>query len=112
MSKKLKLFEDDKFTLTDKFYSLMDILVINQSGSAFQTYLLMGIFYLQIISLFFSKQLKVFIPDDTKSDYALNIIEKIIRVKDLFPSNKYNFQILDIIIFAILILITINYIIN
>ena len=112
MSKKLKLFEDDKFTLTDKFYSLMDILVINQSGSAFQTYLLMGIFYLQIISLFFSKQLKVFIPDDTKLDYALNIIEKIIRVKDLFPSNKYNFQILDIIIFAILILITIHFIIN
>ena len=112
MSKKLKLFEDDEFTFVDKFYTLMDLLVTNQSSSAFQSYLLLGIFYLQIISLSFSKRLNIFDPDDNNSDYILNIIQKIVRIKDLFPSNKYNFQIDVIIIFILLILINIHFFIN
>ena len=74
MSKKLKLFEDDEFTFRDKFYTLMDLLVSNQSSSAFQSYLLLSIFYLQIISLFFIIILKIFYLDNNKSDYILHII--------------------------------------
>ena len=112
MSKKLKLFEEEEFTFKDKFYALMDLLVTNQSSSAFQSYLLLGIFYLQIMSLFFTKRLKVLNPDDNKSDYILNIIEKIIRVKDLIEPTKMNFQIMDIFIFVLLLLVVIHFIIN
>ena len=112
MSKKLKLFEDDEFTFKDKFYSLMDLLVSNQSSSAFQSYLLLGIFYLQIISSFFTKRLKVIDPDNNKSDYILYIIEKMVRIKNLFPSNKFNFQILVIIILVLIILLTAHFFIN
>ena len=112
MSKKLKLFEDDEFTFKDKFYSLMDLLVSNQSSSAFQSYLLLGIFYLQIISSFFTKRLKVLDPDNNKSDYILYIIEKMVRIKNLFPSNKFNFQILVIIILVLIILLTAHFFIN
>ena len=112
MSKKLKLFEDDEFTFKDKFFTLMDLLVTNQTSSIVQSYLLLLIFYLQIISLFFSKRLEIFNPSGTKSDYILNIIEKIIRVKDLFKYNKPDFQILDIIIFILLLILTIHFIIN
>ena len=112
MSKKLKLFEDEEFTFKDKFYSLMDLLVTNQSSSAFQSYLLLGIFYLQIISLFFTARLKVLNPNDNKSDYILNIIEKIIRIKDLLNPTKMNFQIMDIFIFVLVVLVVIHFIIN
>ena len=112
MSKKLKLFEDEEFTFKDKFYSLMDLLVTNQSSSAFQSYLLLGIFYLQIISLFFTSRLKVLNPNDNKSDYILNIIEKIIRIKDLINPTKMNFQIMDIFIFVLVVLVVIHFIIN
>ena len=112
MSKKLKLFEDEDFCFKDKFFHLMDLLVTNQSTSVFQSYLLLGIFYLQIISLSFSKRLEIFDPSNNKSDYILNIIEKMIRIKDLFPANKYNFQILVIIIFILLILLNIHFFIH
>ena len=112
MSKKLKLFEDEEFTFKHKFFTLMDLLVSNQSTTGFQSFLLLGIFYLQIISLFFSERLEIFNPKGTKSDYILNIIEKIIRVKDLFHQTKSTFQILVIIIFILLLLITIHFLIN
>ena len=112
MSKKLKLFEDEEFTFKHKFFTLMDLLVSNQSTTGFHSFLLMGIFYLQIISLFFSERLEILNPHGTKSDYILNIIEKIIRVKDLFHQNKSTFHILVIIIFVILLLITIHFLIN
>ena len=112
MSKKLKLFEDEEFTFRHKFFTLMDLLVSNQSTTGFQSFLLMGIFYLQIISLFFSERLEILNPHGTKSDYILNIIEKIIRVKDLFHQNKSTFHILVIIIFILLLLLTIHFLIN
>ena len=90
----------------------MDLLVSNQSTTGFQSFLLMGIFYLQIISLFFSERLEILNPHGTKSDYILNIIEKIIRVKDLFHQNKSTFHILVIIIFILLLLLTIHFLIN
>ena len=112
MSKKLKLFEEEEFTFRHKFFTLMDLLVSNQSTTGFQSFLLLGIFYLQIISLFFSERLEIFNPDGTKSDYLLNIIEKIIRIKDLFHQKKSTFEILVIIIFILLFLITIHFLFN
>ena len=112
MSKTLKLFEDDEFTFKDKFFALMDLLVTNQSTSAFQSYLLLGIFNLQVLSLFFSEGLHIFEPENAKSDYILNIIEKIIRIKDLFPKKKFIFQILIIVLFILLVLLIIHFLIN
>jgi hypothetical protein len=54
MSKKIKLFEEEELSFKYKFYTLMDLLIGNQADSRVESFLLMGIFYLQIISSFFS----------------------------------------------------------
>ena len=50
MKKEINLFQKDEITFNIKFYTLMDILITNQSETIFESYLLMGIFYIQIIS--------------------------------------------------------------
>ena len=112
MSKKLILFEEEKLYFKNKFYILMDILISNQSNSKFESFLLMTIFYLQIISSFFSEHLDILDPQNAKSDSLLNYIEKIVRVKDLFQNNYTYFQILQVILFTIIIILIIHFIMS
>ena len=112
MSKKLILFEEEKLYFKNKFYILMDILISNQSNSKFEALLLMGIFYSQIISSFFSEHLDILDPQNAKSDSLLNYIEKIVRVKDLFQNNYTYFQILQVILFTIIIILIIHFIMS
>ena len=57
MLKELILFEKDNLTMKKKFYLLMELLISNQASSRTESILFMGIFYLQIISGFFAKQI-------------------------------------------------------
>ena len=112
MSKKLKLYEEEEISFKKKFYILMDSLIANQSDSRFESFLLMTIFYLQIISAFFSEQISVFNPKNTKSDNILNYIEKLIRIKDLLQNDYHYLTILIILIFILIIILIIHFIIS
>ena len=112
MSHKIKLFEEEEYSFKKKFYILMDLLITNQSDSRFESFLLITIFYLQIISSFFSEQLNVFNPKNAKSDKILSYIEKIIRIKDLFQNNSDNFKMFSIILLILIIILIIHFFIS
>ena len=112
MSKKLKLFEEEDFYFEKKFYILMDILISNQSDSRLESFLLIGIFYVQIISLFFSESLNIFNPNNAKSDKLLKYIERIFRIKGFIQSN-YNFLMaMEIILFILIMILIIHFVIS
>ena len=90
MKKEIILYQKDEISFKYKFYILMDLLITNQAESRFESYLLFGIFYFQIISIFFSENVGVFYPQNSKSDKILNFIQKILRLKDLFKNDYYN----------------------
>ena len=92
MPRELKLFLKENLTFEEKFYKLMDILISIQPDSRFETFFFMIINYLQILSLFYAKQIKVFNPENSKTDSVLYIIEKIVRFKDLFRNNYPYFE--------------------
>ena len=112
MSKKIILFNEDELSLKQKFYSMMDLLILNQSNSSFESFLLFIIFYLQIISSFFSENLGVFNPKNAKSDKLLNYIEKIVRIKDLFQSNSNSVKIIGILLFVLKIILIFHFILS
>ena len=110
MKKEILLFQKDELTYKFKFYTLMNLLISNQSESKMESFLLMGIFYIQIISSFFPDEIGVFNSVKSKSDKLLNYIEKIIRVKNLFRNNYKYFRILKFSIFIVFLLIIIHFI--
>ena len=60
MSKEFKLFERESVTFSEKFYILMDLLISNQASSRAECVIFMGIYYLQILTGFFSEQVGIF----------------------------------------------------
>jgi len=103
MSKELQLFLKDELTFKEKFYKFMDILLSEQSNIRPEALIFMGFSYLQTLSLFYAEQINIFNPKNSKSDYILYIIEKIIRVKDLFRNNYIGQNILIYILFIFII---------
>ena len=112
MSKKIKLFEGDEFCFKKKFYLLMDLLISNQSDSRFESFLLFGIFYLQIISSFFAEEIGIFFPKKYKSDNVLYFINKLLRVKDLFIDYYDYFRLFQIILFILIIVLIFHFILS
>lgn len=110
MSKELILFEKDTLTMKRKFYLLMELLISNQTTSRTESILFMGIFYLQLISGFFAKQIEVFDTSST-SDKILNYIEKIVRLKDLFLDNYSAFKLSIYLLFGLVIVFSLFFII-
>ena len=104
MPKELQLFLKDELTFREKFYKLMDLLISNQGNFKFEAIIFMSIYYLQILSLFYSEQVQVFDPKNSKSDLFLSYLEKIIRIKNLL---RNNYKGLNILIYVLLILIII-----
>ena len=86
MSKEFILYESNESNFVTKFYRLMDLLVTNKSSSMIESMILMGIYYLQILSGFFEIQVGVLNVQDSNSDLYLNYISKIVRIKDLVTS--------------------------
>ena len=112
MEKEITLFQKNELNFKSKFYILIDLLITNQSESEFEAILLIGIFHLQIISSFFSEQLRIFDSEKNKSDKILNMIEKILRVKGLFIKDYKNLKIFELIIFFLFILLIIHFILS
>ena len=111
MSKKMKMFEEEELSFKNKFYRLMDLLISNQTNSRTEAFLLLGIFYIQIISSFFSEKVKI-LNIESKSDKIFIYIEKIIRVKNLFKDNYQYFQIISICLFVLVITIISHFFIS
>ena len=111
MSKEMILFSKEDLTFNYKFYYLMNMLITNQSISKMETIIFLSIFYLQIISSFFDKQLKIFDGESSFVDNILNNIKQILRIKDLFRNNYNNFLILEIALFVILIICSLHFLI-
>ena len=81
------LFDKDELTFKHKFYLLMNILIENQPTSKTFCVVLNLIFYIQIISGFFSIQFDVLNKDD-KIDKCLIFLEKILRLKNMLKNEK------------------------
>ena len=111
MSKSLQLFLKDELTFKEKFYKLMDLLISEQNNVKAEAFVFMGFSYLQTLSLFYAEQIKIFDPKNSKSDYILNIIEKIIRVKDLFRNNYFGLNILIYFLFLFTIVFILYFLI-
>ena len=98
MSKKISLFYKEELSFKEKFFFLMDLLITNQTSSKTECIIFFTIFYLQIISGFFSQQIKVFNKEFT-SDKILFSLERILRISDLLINNYSEFKYIIIIIF-------------
>ena len=105
MAKAMSLYISEELPLEMKFYTLMDLLITNQVESRIESFVFLGLFYLQIISSFFAEQIGVFDIENSKSDRILNYIEKIVRLKDLFKDNYTGYKIFLIILFIVVILL-------
>ena len=106
MVKEMTLYITEELPLEMKFYTMLDLLITNQVESRIESFLFLGIFYLQILSSFFANQIGVFDTENSISDRILNYIERIVRLKDLFIDNYTGYKIFLLIYFvAIVILI-------
>ena len=105
----MTLYITEELPLEMKFYTLMDLLITNQVESRIESFIFLGIFYLQIISSFFADQIGVFDPVNSKSDKILHYVEKIVRLKDLFKDSYTGFKILFLMLFIIVILLIIHF---
>ena len=112
MAKDIVLFVKEELTFKDKFFALMDLLISKQAESYGESFLLMTIFYLQIISAFFSEQIGVFDSSNGKSDQILNYIEKIMRLKGLFENHYKIMLIIKIILFFLVLFLIIHFLIS
>ena len=99
MVKAMTLYIREELPLEMKFYTMMDLLITNQVESRIESFIFMGIFYLQILSSFWAQQIQVFDPENSISDRILNYIERIVRLKDLFLDNYTGYKILLLIMF-------------
>ena len=110
MSKELILFQEEKISNKEKFYILMDLLVSNQGESSLEFFIFYGIFYLQIISSFFSDYVGILNVNDSFSDKVLFYIQKIIRIKDIFRNDYETFKITEMTLFIIFIILIFHFI--
>jgi len=112
MARDILLFNKDELTFKYKFYTLMDLLISKQAESKGESFLLMTIFYLQILSSFFSEQIGVFTSTNGKSDQILNYVEKIFRLKGFFKNYYGYLQILRYILLILLIIFILHFLLS
>ena len=109
MVKEITLYIKEELPIDMKFFTLMDLLITNQVESRTESFLFLGIFYLQVISSFFAEQIGVFDPVESTSDRILHYIQKVVRVKDLFRNNYTGFKIFFLVLFIVIILLLIHF---
>ena len=109
MVREMTLYITEELPLEMKFFVLMDLLITNQVESRIESFVFLGIFYLQILSSFFADQIRVFDTQKSTSDRILNYIEKIVRLKELFHDNYTGAKIFLIVFFILVILILIHF---
>ena len=106
------LYTTNALTFKQKFYFLMNLLISKQADTRIEALFYIIIFYLQILSAFFSEQLGVFSEKNGKSDLILIFVKKIIRVKDLFYNYYEYYYNLNIIFYIVIPLCIIHFIIS
>ena len=105
MSKEMTFFIPEHASDKTKFYRYMDTLISHKSDSKTECILLITISYIQLISGFFCEQVGILKDEETPDNYFI-LLQRVIRIHDLF-SNSYNiYQIILYIIFFLLIIIT------
>ncbi len=79
---KIKFYnENEQLSSKKKFIIMFDILTSNMNLENLLNIIFLSIYYLQILSAFYSKHLNVFDENDT-SDNILIIINKLLRIRD------------------------------
>ena len=109
MAIEITLYVTEELPLSMKFYVLMDLLISNQVESRIEIFVFLGIFYLQILSVFFSDHVGILDPKNSYSDKILNYIEKVVRIKDLFTNHYNGARILLIILFVLILILLIHF---
>ena len=107
MSDEIILFVKNSLSYKEKFYYLMDLLITNQYESRLESVVFFLIFYIQTLSGFFSEKVGVLKPNQSKSDKILNVIQKVVRLRELLITEKKYFEISIIMILIYLLLITV-----
>ena len=109
MSKEIEFYDKNSINEKTKFFRYMDSLVTHKTFSRSESILMIIIFYTQIISGFFSEQVGI-LKSNVIPDKYLMLLQKIIRIRDLFE-NSYNvFCVILIFLFVFLIIFTILFI--
>ena len=67
MVKQMTLYLTEELPLSMKFYVLMDLLISNQVESRVEIFFFQGLFYLQILSIFFSDHIGILDPKNSYS---------------------------------------------
>ena len=101
MPKEVVFFLKDKLDFKEKFHKLMD-LFLSKNDNKYEALLFKSIYYLQIISLFYSEEIHIF-SKKSKSGEILIYIQEIIRVKDLFRGYYQSLELFIYLIFALMI---------
>ena len=109
-SKIILFYEKKNYKFFNKFISFFDLLAGNINEGEFECFCLFGIYYLQILSAFFSKHLNI-LKEEHNSDNILILINKILRLKDYMISNKKNFELIIYLLFVFIIFLTVYMII-
>ena len=101
-SKIILFYEKKNYKFFNKFISFFDLLAGNINEGEFECICLFGIYYLQILSAFFSKHLNI-LKEEHKSDNILILINKILRLKDYMITNKKHFELIIYLLFCFFI---------
>jgi len=109
MPNEIELFSREKLNFKERFYKLMDLLLSKNTNKS-EAMLYKSLYYIQLLSLFYSEQIHIF-NKKSKSDEIFLYIQKIIRIKDLFRSYYSSLEIFLYIIFVLMILTIIFFII-
>ena len=109
MSKEIEFYERNEIDNKTKFFRYMDSLVSHKTFSRIEAILMVTIYYSQLISGFFSVQVGI-LKDDILPDKYLMLLQKIIRIRDLFENSYNAYSFILLILFSVLVLITIVFI--
>ena len=109
MSKEIEFYERNEIDNKTKFFRYMDSLVSHKTFSRIEAILMVTIYYSQLISGFFSVQVGI-LKNDILPDKYLMLLQKIIRIRDLFENSYNAYSFILLILFSVLVLITIVFI--
>ena len=108
MSEKINFFTNkNDLTIKDKFFYFMNLLVSNPNNSRLESILFLSIFYIQILSIFFSETLGVLNKEDIMDEILITIYN-IIRGGEFYVNKKsknYKIMVFFLLIYLILLFI-------
>ena len=106
MSKEVNFFIPEHVSSKTKFYRYMDTLISHKSDSKTECILLITISYIQLISGFFCQQVEILKDEEAPDNYFI-LLQRVIRIHDLFSNSFQIYSILLYIIFILLLILTI-----